>query len=168
MEGMKDGLWAPWRIGFILGPPAEGCFLCDASYTLADAARNEENLVLEQGERCFVIMNRYPYNGGHLLIAPRLHGGDFTVLDDETVTELGLLTRRWLRVLTDAMHPDGFNVGYNLGKAAGAGLAGHLHAHVVPRWDGDTNFMSVCTDYRIINQSLLEAWQLLRKTREPT
>jgi ATP adenylyltransferase len=128
-------------------------------------AAEEELLVLEWGERAFVIMNSYPYSNGHLLIAPRDHVGDYEQLDDATLTEIGQLTRTWVGVLRQAMRPDGFNLGWNLGKAAGAGVADHLHQHIVPRWTGDVNFMAACADLRVINQSLAEAWQLLRRVR---
>lgn len=156
-------LWAPWRIGFIMGPKSGHCFMCDPQ--LQDASFDKETLLLERGAHCNVIMNRYPYTNGHLLVAPRAHVADFTDLPRDTVEELGLLSQRWIGVLRDAMHPHGFNMGYNLGEAAGAGIAAHLHEHIVPRWNGDTNFMTVCGDVRLINQSLMEAWHLLTSVR---
>ena len=135
--------------------------MCDA--VALDATHDEETLLLERGSRCFVIMNKYPYNNGHVLIAPMQHEGDLAALDDETMAELGRLTQRWIRVLRAAMRAQGFNVGYNLGEVAGAGVADHVHGHVVPRWGGDANFMSVVADCRVVSQSLTEAWHLLRE-----
>ena len=163
---MTDRLWAPWRIGFLVGPKEPGCFLCAAANPPSDRPEaDHEALVLEHGRRCLVIMNRYPYTNGHLMIAPRAHEGEFTNLDDETLTEVGQLTRVWIGVLREVMRPAGLNIGWNLGECAGAGVADHLHQHIVPRWNGDHNFMSTCADTRMINQSLEEAWHLLTAAR---
>ncbi len=153
----RDPLWAPWRVGFILGPKTPDCFMC----TAVSRPPEIETLLLDRTERCFVILNRYPYNNGHLLVGPCRHEGDFTGLDDDELAEIGRLTRHWIGVLRQVMRPDGFNVGWNLGTAAGAGVADHLHQHIVPRWNGDTNFMTICAEQRVINQSLEEAWRLL-------
>lgn len=163
---MTERLWAPWRIGFLVGPKAPDCFLCDAATPPPERSEaDREALVLEHGHRCFVIMNRYPYTNGHLMIAPRNHEGEFTHLDNETISEIGHLTQVWLRILREVMRPAGFNIGWNLGECAGAGVSDHLHQHIVPRWSGDHNFMSTCADTRIINQSLAEAWALLSAAR---
>jgi ATP adenylyltransferase len=161
-EDHPAALWAPWRIGFLVGPKSPTCFMCDA---WATPQRDAETLVLDRGSHAFVIMNRYPYSGGHLLVAPAAHQGDYAALDDETALEIAQLTRLWLGLLRETMKPDGFNLGWNLGAAAGAGIAEHVHEHLVPRWNGDHNFMSVCADTRIINQSLEEAWKLLHGAR---
>jgi ATP adenylyltransferase len=155
---MPERLWAPWRLGFILGPKPEGCFLCQKPGEQRDA----ENYVLERGSTCFVILNAYPYNNGHLLISPYRHTGDFGVLTTEELNELMSLTQRWVQRLQERMRPEGFNIGFNVGKAAGAGVAEHLHQHIVPRWSGDTNFMSTVSDMRVINQSLDELYALLK------
>lgn len=156
---MTERLWAPWRIGFLVGPKTGGCFMCEA--ISADPGRDRDTFVLERGARCFVIMNRYPYTNGHLLVAPHAHEGEFTRLDADVLTEVGLLTQRWIGILRSLMRPAGFNVGWNLGECAGAGVADHVHQHIVPRWNGDHNFMSTCADTRMINQSLEEAWAQL-------
>lgn len=157
----SEALWAPWRIGYILAHKEGACFMCEA--VVAEPSQDEELLVLERGRTCFVVMNRYPYANGHLLIAPNVHQGDFTALDDDVLMELGTLTRRWVGIIKTVMRPEGFNLGYNLGKAGGAGFADHLHEHIVPRWLGDSQFMSTCADTRILNQSLAEGWRLLRE-----
>lgn len=165
MGETHTSIWAPWRIGFLVGPKPPGCFLCEAA---TGPAHDEENFVLDRGEHAFVIMNRYPYTNGHLLIAPMAHQGDYVGLDDATALEIAQLTRRWIAVLGAAMKPDGFNVGWNFGLVAGAGVADHIHEHVVPRWNGDHNFMSVVSDMRLINQSLTESSALLRQVRSDT
>src|SRR5579884_813063 len=137
-------LWAPWRIDYILGPKTGECIFCHP-----DPAR-----VLESGEHCLTMLNAYPYAPGHVMVAPRRHVAELDRLDDEELSELMRLARRAVGALRVAMTPDGFNVGLNLGKVAGAGIADHLHMHVVPRWDGDNNFMPVLADTHVIPQSL--------------
>lgn len=142
-------LWAPWRIEYIRGPKADACFLCDkgARATAADH-------VVYRGQCCYVLLNDFPYNSGHLLVAPYRHVGGLAELTDQERNELmGLMTRSTV-VLTRLMSPQGFNLGFNLGEAAGAGLADHVHGHVVPRWQGDTNFMSVLSDLRVVPEAL--------------
>ena len=146
-------LWAPWRMEYIreLNDGGDGCFLCDDR----DAPdRDAENLVLWRGRRCFVVMNRFPYTSGHLLVAPLEHLAELTDLDDATLLEMMALVRDAQTALRRAVGAHGFNVGINIGRCAGAGLPGHLHVHVVPRWDGDTNFMAVFGDVRVIPESL--------------
>ncbi len=154
-----DIIWAPWRMGYILEPKTDGCFLCSA---LA-AREDERNLVLERRERCFAIFNRFPYNNGHMLVAPNAHKGDLGELDDAELGELFRLTRDTQRLLAEAMNPHGFNVGLNLGACAGAGVPGHLHVHIVPRWNGDTNFMPVIGGAKVIVQSLEALYKVLRE-----
>ena len=153
----ESPLWAPWRIDWILSHKPEGCFLCEGA---AEAA-GEEQLVLAGGPHAFVLMNRYPYAPGHLLVAPRRHTGDLVALRSEAVIECA----RWIRVCVDllgrAMSPHGFNVGLNLGVAGGAGVPGHLHWHVVPRWEADTNFMPMLCDTRVIPEHLRATWRRL-------
>jgi len=148
-------------MGFILGEKPPGCFLCDGPA----ADDDEAHLILERGERAFVVLNRYPYNNGHLMVSPYRHTGDLTTLDAEEGAEIMRLTQGWVGRLQRAMRPAGFNLGFNLGLAAGAGVADHLHMHVVPRWEGDTNFMTIVGDQRVVNQSLAECWRLLREAR---
>ena len=158
-------LWAPWRIEYIrsLGGGEGGCFLCrhrDAP------AQDAENFVLWRGRRSFAMLNRYPYTGGHALIAPFAHVADLEALAPDVVLEMFALTRDTKRVLAEAAGAQGFNVGLNLGRCAGAGLPGHLHVHVVPRWEGDTNFVSVQGDVRVIPQSLAALRTELLRTGE--
>ncbi|KPK65902.1 MAG: HIT family hydrolase [Planctomycetes bacterium SM23_32] len=152
-------LWAPWRMEYIGRPDREGaCFLCEA----AAAPDDRRRLVLWRGTTSFCLMNCWPYNNGHLMVAPLAHKGDLGDLSEEELLEQMRLVRRCCRGLTALMSPAGFNIGLNLGKAAGAGVPGHMHWHVVPRWEADTNFMPVVADTKVIPQSLDELWQQLR------
>ena len=145
-----ENLWAPWRSVYI-GKPQTGCIFCEK----LNSTEDRENLVVYRGDKTFVIMNLYPYNNGHLLIAPKRHVGDISELTEDELTELMKVSQEMVRVLRTAFgNPHGFNLGMNLGKVAGAGIPGHLHVHVVPRWDGDSNFMAVIGDTRVIS----EAW----------
>jgi ATP adenylyltransferase len=159
----RQNLWAPWRIGYItsVDKKAEGCFLC---HDAEPSAQDDENLVLWRTERCVAVLNRYPYNNGHLLVAPRRHVGTLDDLEGAEMTELMRLTRDAQRALTLSIQPQGFNVGINFGRCAGAGLPGHLHVHIVPRWNGDTNFVSVCSETKVISQSLEACLAQLRET----
>ncbi len=143
-------IWAPWRKEFILSEKEENCFFCEAIKDNQD----RKNLVLYRGEECFCILNKYPYNNGHLMVAPNLHKDDLSKLSDSEMLEIMTLTRDVKNVLSKKMGPDGFNLGVNLGKSAGAGVLGHIHLHIVPRWDGDTNFMPVLTETKVVPQSL--------------
>jgi len=150
----RNTLWAPWRIPYIRGiEKDDGCFLC---HDYAHPEQDEENLVLWRTERSLVVLNRFPYNNGHLLIAPARHIADLGEATEPEMLELCKLVREAQRALSVAIRPHGFNVGLNFGRCAGAGLPGHLHIHVVPRWDGDTNFMSVCSDTKVVSQSLAD------------
>jgi ATP adenylyltransferase len=163
-----DRLWAPWRSAYVSAakpelPPTgdphgpENCFLCKA---LAET-QDRENLILLRTELSVVVLNRYPYNNGHLLVAPRRHVGLPQDLTDAETLDLQRLLTRMMAAETALMKPEGFNVGLNLGSTAGAGLPGHLHWHLVPRWNGDSNFMPVLADVRVISQSLETLWELL-------
>jgi ATP adenylyltransferase len=150
----RTNLWAPWRIPYIKGlEKSEGCFLCRY---LAHPEQDDENLVLWRTGTSVVVMNRFPYNNGHLLLAPVRHIGDLDDATEAEMLELMKLVRESQRALSMTINPHGFNVGLNFGRCAGAGLPGHIHIHVVPRWDGDTNFMNVCTDTDVISQSLAD------------
>jgi ATP adenylyltransferase len=139
-------LWAPWRMAYIGGPRTEGCLLCD----LPREADDRQHLILFRGPRSYVVMNLYPYTSGHLMIVPYRHGADIAELSDADAMELMQEVRRVARVLRQAFGAEGFNVGLNLGKVAGAGVLDHLHMHVVPRWAGDTNFMPVLADTKVM------------------
>lgn len=154
-------LWAPWRLEYILAPNDSGdagCFICRGFQGTAD----RENLVLCRGERTVVVLNRFPYNNGHLLIAPNSHKATLAELDDDDLLDCSQTIRRMVTLLEQTMGPQGFNIGLNLGRVAGAGLPGHLHWHVVPRWSGDTNFMTVVSDTRVVVQSLESLYELLK------
>lgn len=154
-------LWAPWRMSFIAGPKADGCFLCEKGTEAA--AANLENLVVARGRTAYVLLNAFPYNSGHLLVAPYRHVPGLEDLTPEERAELMDLAVRAQEAMRRAMRPDGFNFGFNLGAAAGAGIPGHIHGHLVPRWIGDTNFMPVLGNTRVVPQALEETAELLRR-----
>ena len=135
-----------------------GCIFC--SFPLEE--KDVENLILVRGKRVFMILNAFPYSNGHLMVTPFRHTCDANDLDDEELLEMMQLTRKAINLLKDAMHPDGFNVGMNMGRVAGAGIADHLHMHIVPRWTGDTNFMPVLGDVRVIPESLNAVYAKLK------
>ncbi|NLW51551.1 MAG: HIT domain-containing protein [Candidatus Brocadiaceae bacterium] len=158
-----ERLWAPWRLDYVGREDKKGdggCFLCTAAQSVQDGPHR----VLWRGRTCFAILNRYPYNNGHLMVAPNEHKSSLAELTDEERLEHLDLIVRCQAGLTRTVRPAGFNVGLNLGAAAGAGLADHLHWHIVPRWTGDTNFMPVLADTKIIPQSLDQLWRMLRQT----
>ncbi len=159
MNESNRPLWAPWRIKFIRGPKDGSCFLCGNERE----KEPEAALVIHRGKSCFVILNRYPYNSGHLLVAPYRHVGDLTLLTSEERSEIFDLCVAGELALRSAMNPTGFNVGFNLGSAAGAGVAEHIHLHIVPRWNGDNNFMPVLADIRCVPEALEDTAALLRK-----
>ncbi|HET6427351.1 MAG TPA: HIT domain-containing protein [Phycisphaerae bacterium] len=148
----KRNIHAPWRIEYIesLGND-DGCFLCNARQ---QEGKDEENLLLWRTDRCIVVMNKFPYTAGHLLVAPAAHVGNLADLAGDVLVEIMELTRDGTVLLTETIGAEGFNVGMNVGRCAGAGLPGHLHLHVVPRWQADTNFMAVLGDVRVIPESL--------------
>lgn len=147
---MTHPLWAPWRLEYVSNADdQEGCIFCRAA-----AANDEGALVVHRGDSAFVLLNRFPYSSGHLMVAPLRHIGDFAQLSVEEAGEIHALTVRALEVLAAAYRPEGFNIGWNLGRPAGAGVVDHVHEHVVPRWQGDTNFMPVLADVRVIPEHL--------------
>ena len=153
-----DRLWAPWRMAYIDGMnddgEHDGCFLC----TARDAEDDREALVFMRRPKAFAVLNRFPYNNGHTLIVPNAHKGNLADLSDDESLALMTLTRDVLGVFKQILRPDGFNVGVNFGRTAGAGLPEHLHLHVVPRWNGDTNFMPVLGETKVIPQSLQDIY----------
>ncbi len=153
-------LWAPWRIAFIRTPKEDHCFLCGNREPASDKA--EEELIVRRGREVFVMLNRYPYTSGHLMIAPYRHVGELSDLTDSERHELIDMTAEAKRVLDALLHPDACNAGLNLGKAAGAGVAEHLHMHLVPRWVGDTNFMPVIADVRCVPEAIADTARYLR------
>ena len=169
---MSEHLWAPWRLGYIKGtepPPCAAesadwlpgadpsCFICRG----VAENRDRENLLVHRGEHVVAILNRYPYNNGHLLIAPRLHKPSLNELLDAEHLDAQRTIARFVNLLQQRMNAEGFNIGLNLGRLAGAGLPGHLHWHVVPRWHGDTSYMPVIAGVKVIPQSLDCLWELL-------
>lgn len=158
---MFKQLWAPWRLAYIAAakPPAENepCFICSGL-----AQNNDrDNLIVLRTSLTVVLLNRFPYNNGHLLVAARAHKGRLEDLLPDELLDTQQTLQRMLRCLDDLIHPDGYNLGVNLGRVAGAGLPGHLHWHIVPRWNGDTNFMPVLGDAKVISQSLDSLYELL-------
>jgi ATP adenylyltransferase len=154
-------LWAPWRLEYIQGADEEqGCVFCRAR-----DGEDEAGLVVHRGKRAFVVLNKYPYASGHLMVAPNRHESEFGDLDADEALELHRLGAAGLAALAETMHPQGFNLGWNLGRIAGAGVVDHVHLHVVPRWAGDTNFMPVLADVKVLpdalaatRRKLAEAW----------
>jgi len=161
-----ERLWTPWRMEYIksaaTSDEGEGCIFCD----LPKEDDDERTLILARGRTAFVILNRFPYNPGHLMVAPYRHEGDLVELKDEELVETSELVRESVRVLRDAWEPSGFNVGMNLGRVAGAGVPGHVHWHVVPRWDGDSNFMPVIGQTKVLPELLDESYAKLRPAFE--
>lgn len=161
-------LWTPWRMSYLKAPKGAvtgGCIFCDK---LRDQpGKDRDNLLLLRSARAMMMLNLYPYSNGHLLVAPNQHCGELEALDGETLKEMMLLVGRGIRALRKVMNPQGFNVGANLGRVAGAGVEDHVHFHIVPRWNGDTNFMPVLADTRIIPELLPQTYDsLLAALRE--
>jgi ATP adenylyltransferase len=158
-----DRLWTPWRRAFVEGAADtrsynDECFLCAAPAQHDDTA----NLIVMRSKSVFVLLNLYPYNTGHLLIVPYIHEGDLARLDPDIASEMMAITQRSVDVVHQVYKPDGFNVGMNLGKSAGAGVPDHLHIHLVPRWNGDTNFMPIVADTKVLPESLSETYARLQ------
>ena len=168
----NNNLWAPWRIEYLKSftkedgsladdaPWHKNCFLCDYWKT---PDQDRKNLVLWRTENCLVLFNRFPYTGGHLLIAPQDHVANLEALSKKTILDMMLLSCDAQKVLSEAIHPHGYNIGININRCAGAGLPDHVHLHLVPRWDGDTNFMSTISDVRLVSQSLEDLYDHLIK-----
>lgn len=156
-----EKLWAPWRIKYVAMPEQDkkGCIFCDKPATSED----KKNLIIYRGEHSFVLMNLFPYNNGHLLIAPYKHTNELSELIGEEKLELMDLLVLCHKVISEKMSPHGFNVGMNLGQVAGAGVKDHLHFHIVPRWNGDTNFMPIFSDVKVVSEGLEQTWEKLRK-----
>jgi ATP adenylyltransferase len=156
VEG-RQPLWAPWRLEYVAGAPAARCIFCEPAPPVSD----RERLILARGERTFVLLNRFPYAAGHLMVAPYAHVSRLHALDAPSRAELVERVAECERVLEGALGCEGINVGVNLGRAAGAGFADHLHVHLVPRWNGDTNFMTVVAELRVIPEHLERSFERL-------
>ena len=157
----SERIWAPWRLQYVKDASkdsADECIFCAKPGEDDD----EVNLIVHRGERCFVILNLYPYTNGHLMVAPYEHTASLPELDADTVAEMMALAQRSMRLLESAYQPHGYNVGFNQGRVAGAGVEHHIHMHVVPRWGGDTNFMPVLADVRVMPQTLDQTYETLR------
>ena len=154
-----DTLFAPWRIEYIKMEKQEGCIFCN----LPRENEDEENLILHRGKHAFVIMNNYPYNPGHVMVAPFRHVGSWEELSDEEFVEMHHLVSLMIKAIRHAMNPHGFNIGVNLGRVAGAGIEDHVHVHIVPRWNGDTNFMPVIADTKVIPQAIRDTYRELKR-----
>jgi ATP adenylyltransferase len=155
-----ERIWAPWRLEYVKDASKdsdEACLFCDKAADRSD----EENLIVHRGKRCFVILNKFPYTNGHLMVAPFEHLATIQALDDETAGEMMALARRSIEILESKYGPHGYNVGFNQGRVAGAGVEHHIHMHVVPRWGGDTNFMPVLADTRVMPQTLEQSYAAL-------
>ncbi len=155
-----DRLWAPWRMKYIrtLGSEDPGCIFCVKPKQDLD----KNNLIVYRGEHCFAILNAFPYNNGHLMVVPYVHTCELSELGGDIAKELWDVVTLSTQVLTEAFHPDGFNVGMNIGRAAGAGIEQHTHIHVVPRWNGDINFMGAVGETKVLSQDLGETYDNLR------
>lgn len=152
-------IWAPWRMKYILSEKSETCLFCEK----AGQKKDKENYILLRGKEAFIILNTFPYNNGHLMVVPHRHLAELEELSQEELSELTSLVMKGVAGLKQALNPDGFNIGLNLGKAAGAGIEGHLHVHIVPRWSGDNNFMPVVADTKVIMESLQDTYRKLLK-----
>jgi len=155
-----DYLWTPWRYRYIADAKKDsGCIFCEAVAANDDA----KTLIVFRGDTCFVILNRYPYTSGHVMVVPFAHVADLAAADPQTLAEMMRVAQRVELALQQGYHPDGFNLGMNLGRAAGAGVTGHLHMHVLPRWAGDANFMTVVGETRVEPEDLNTTYEKLRK-----
>ncbi len=160
---MTEQLWAPWRLKYIENADkAEGCIFC--IFPAEGTDNDEKNLILHRGKHAFIILNAFPYSNGHLMVVPYRHTASFDAFTDEEMLEVMHFTRLSIQLLEETFHPNGFNLGVNMGRVAGAGIADHLHWHVVPRWNGDTNFMPVLADVRVIPESLSVVYSRLKQT----
>lgn len=153
-----DYLWSPWRLTYLTGNKPEGCIFC----LMAAADRDEESLIVHRAEHNFVVLNRFPYTNGHLMIVPYRHVADLAGIGDEAAAEMMSLTRAAERHLRWLYRPDGLNLGMNIGESAGAGIAGHIHMHVLPRWTGDANFMTTVAQARVLPEELSVTWKRLK------
>jgi ATP adenylyltransferase len=154
-----DHLWAPWRMEYIMESqePNPVCIFC----TKPAEHDDEKNLIAYRSRHCFVMLNKFPYNNGHLMIIPFKHEADFTLLDEDIAIDLHRTLSKSIRVLHQTMHPHGMNIGVNIGRTAGAGIVDHLHYHLVPRWNGDTNFMPVISGTKVLSEALNKTWEKL-------
>lgn len=154
-------MWAPWRSEFIYKRKRNGCIFCKALKSRLE----QKKYIVKISEYSFAMLNIYPYNNGHLMVAPKTHKGKLENLDKEQLTDLMQLTQKCVKLLDKAIKPKGFNIGINIGKIAGAGFPGHLHIHIVPRWEGDTNFMPVLAKTKVMSESLSSLYRRLKRVK---
>lgn len=162
---MTEILWAPWRMKYIESPSTGNSGSGDIFVDLPAENEDRKNLILHRGDKAFIIMNAYPYTNGHLLVAPYRQVGDITALNDAELLEINQLVAKAVAWLKGAYNPDGFNIGVNMGRAAGAGIPQHIHWHIVPRWNGDTNFMTTVGQVRVMPQTLEESYDRILKVK---
>ncbi len=156
-----ENLWAPWRMEYILSnaEQTEGCIFCE----LPKEQNDKKNLIAYRGEQCFVILNRFPYNNGHVMVVPYQHTRDILELNDEQLLDIQQTIKKTVQALRETMNPHAMNIGMNLGRVAGAGIEDHVHYHIVPRWNGDTNFMPVLGGTKVISEALNKTWAKLNE-----
>jgi ATP adenylyltransferase len=154
-----DYLWTPWRYAYVSNPEKTGCVFCEATGEKDDA----KTYVVFRGKNCFVILNAFPYTSGHVMIVPYEHLDELRKMPADAANEMMALSQQMEKVLRELYHPDGINLGMNIGKAAGAGIAGHIHMHVLPRWVADANFMSVVGETRVLPETLEVTWKRMRE-----
>ena len=150
-------LWAPWRMEYILSEIDKNdcCIFCD----FPEKNQDEKYLIVYRSEKCFVILNKFPYNNGHLMVVPYQHTGDMLELGDDVLLDMQKTMRKTIQVMRKVLHPHAMNIGLNMGRISGAGIDEHVHYHIVPRWDGDTNFMPVIADTKVVSESLEATWK---------
>ena len=153
-----DHIWAPWRMEYILSPKSQGCIFCDKPAE----NRDDSNYIILRGEHNFVMLNSWPYNPGHLLVVPYKHAAGPEELSDEELLEHWHMVSRCTKGLRELVQPNGFNIGINIGRVAGAGVLGHVHTHIVPRWEGDMNFMPVISSTRVLPEALVATYQKIK------
>ena len=160
-------LWAPWRMEYILDDNKhQSCLFCDISKTnkgKVNKAADKRNLILHRGKHCFVMLNKYPYNSGHIMVVPYFHTSTFDGLSDEVLFDIMKTVRNSVEILKKVLSPDGFNIGLNFGKVAGAGMESHMHKHIVPRWTGDTDSMPIISETRVMPEHLMKTYDKLYK-----
>ena len=159
-----ERLWAPWRLEYIKSAQEEEqtCIFCQKPAQ----AEDEKNLIVHRAAHCFVMLNKYPYTNGHLMVVPYLHESDLSKFTDEILLDMQHLLQLSIQALQNTMKPHGINIGINIGRSAGAGIVDHLHYHMVPRWTGDTNFMPILAGTKVVSEGLKEAWEKLHREFE--
>jgi ATP adenylyltransferase len=154
-------IWAPWRLEYIKNAEKTNseCIFC----TKPEENKDKENLIVHKDKYCFIILNKYPYNNGHLMVVPYEHKSDFLQFSDDVLLNIQNVIQKAIKALNNTMAPHGFNIGINMGRPAGAGIADHLHYHIVPRWNGDTNYMPVLSNTKVVSEALDQTWEKLHE-----